>query len=132
MHACSITFDDEQLHHARVTVIPAVQREAFADDLDCLERQMPVKRSSPLSKLNPFVDTSGLFRVGGQLRKAQLSLNETHPILIPGKDHVTKMIVRHFHEKVCHQGRHLTEGEVRAAGFCIVGGKRVVSSTIFK
>ncbi|KAI3361617.1 hypothetical protein L3Q82_001934 [Scortum barcoo] len=51
--------------------------------------------------------------------------------LLEGRHHVTELIVRHFHEKVCHQGRHFTEGAVRAAGFWIVGGKRAVSSTIF-
>ncbi|KAI3370856.1 hypothetical protein L3Q82_007373 [Scortum barcoo] len=51
--------------------------------------------------------------------------------LLEGRHHVTELIVRHFHEKVYHQGRHFTEGAVRAAGFWIVGGKRAVSSTIF-
>lgn len=44
---------------------------------------------------------------------------------------MTELIVRHFHEKVYHQGRHFTEGAVRTAGFWIVGGTRAVSSTIF-
>lgn len=30
-----------------------------------------------------------------------------------------------------HQGRHLTEGAVRSAGFWIIGGKRLVASLIY-
>lgn len=76
-HKCSLTLGEEQLHQAKVTVILTVQREMFTDELECLERHEPVKKSSPLSKLNPFVDTSGLLRVGGRLTRAQLSLDET-------------------------------------------------------
>ncbi len=54
-----------------------------------------------------------------------------HPALIPGKHHVTQLLIQHFHEKVSHQGRHLTEGAIRAGGYWIVGGKRSVSSSIF-
>ncbi len=54
-----------------------------------------------------------------------------HPALIPGKHHVTQLLIQHFHEKVSHQGRHLKEGAIRAGGYWIVGGKRSVSSSIF-
>ncbi|XP_026178998.1 uncharacterized protein LOC113139742 [Mastacembelus armatus] len=42
------------------------------------------------------------------------------------------ILVRWFHEQVAHQGRHITEGAVRSAGYWIVGGKRLVSSVIHK
>lgn len=74
-HKCSLNLGEEQLHQAKVTVIHTVQREIFADDLECLERHELVKKSSPLSKLCPFLDTSGLLRVGGWLTRAQLSLD---------------------------------------------------------
>ena len=36
----------------------------------------------------------------------------------------------YHHEKIYHQGRHLTEGATRSAGLWITDGKRLVSSTI--
>lgn len=42
------------------------------------------------------------------------------------------MIVRHYHEAVKHQGRHFTEGAVRAAGFWLVGGKKCIRGLLFK
>ena len=44
-----------------------------------------------------------------------------HPIILPRKGHVTDLIVRFFHERVCHQGRGITSNEIRANGFWITG-----------
>lgn len=102
----------------------------------CMQTRSDVSRKSelslsqcPLSKLCSFIDSVHLLRVGGQLTRAQLTSDEKHPILIPGRHYVTLLLIRHFHESV--QGRHFTEGAVRSAGFWIVGGKRLISSTIF-
>lgn len=64
------------------------------------------------------------------MSRAQLPSKETHPIIVPERRHDTSLLIRHYHEEVCHQGRHFTEGAVRAAGFWIVGGKRCISSLI--
>lgn len=63
--------------------------------------------------------------------KGPLTADETHPILLPSKHHVTQLIIRHFHSQIRHQGRPFTEGAIRAAVFWLVGGKRAVSSVIF-
>ncbi|CAE1272796.1 unnamed protein product [Acanthosepion pharaonis] len=47
------------------------------------------------------------------------------------KHHIASLLIRHHHKQVHNQGRHFTEGAVRAAGFWIVGGKRNVSKTIY-
>lgn len=89
-------------------------------------------KQSPFYKLSPFMDSNKLLRVGGRLTRAQLTTNEKHPVIIPSKHHVSQLIIRHFHAQVHHQGRHFTEGAIRAAGFWIVGGKRAVSAVIFR
>lgn len=43
---------------------------------------------------------------------------------------MSKLIVRWFHNRVKHKGRHFTEGAVRTAGYWITGGKRLVSSVM--
>ncbi|KAI4892094.1 hypothetical protein NFI96_003231 [Prochilodus magdalenae] len=97
----------------------------------CLQRSVNViPKSSPLRKLNPFVDADGLLRVGGRITLADIPLEEKHPIIVPKKHHIATLLVRHYHEQVAHQGRHLTEGAVRSAGLWLIGGKRLVSSII--
>ena len=38
----------------------------------------------------------------------------------------------YYHENVKHQGRHFTEGVIRSAGYWITGGKKLISSLIYK
>ncbi|KAK7925507.1 hypothetical protein WMY93_007817 [Mugilogobius chulae] len=49
-------------------------------------------------------------------------------LLLLGRDILS--VHKTLHEQSAHQGRHITEGAVRGAGFWIVGGKRLVSSVI--
>nr|XP_054601538.1 uncharacterized protein LOC129164687 [Nothobranchius furzeri] len=63
---------------------------------------------------------------------AAVSWEEKHPIIIPKNTHVATLLVRYYHERVAHQGRHFTEGAIRSAGLWILGGKRLISSTVHK
>ena len=76
--------------------------------------------NSSLRKLDPYVDFDGVMRVGGRLNKGQLSEDEKNPIIIPSQHHVAKLIIEFYHRKSKHQGRHITGGAVRSAGFWIV------------
>ncbi|XP_073763460.1 uncharacterized protein [Danio rerio] len=131
-HKCNKYLTEEQLQVAGDTIIYAIQREVFADEIRGMEKDNPMHKQSPFYKLSPFMDSNKLLRVGGRLTRAQLTTNEKHPVIIPSKHHVSQLIIRHFHAQVHHQGRHFTEGAIRAAGFWIVGGKRAVSAVIFR
>lgn len=113
-------------------VIKAVQSEVYFEEIDCIRRHEPLPRKSPIANLNPFLDEQDLFRVGGRIGNSSLSLREKKPLIISGRHHIATLIVRHHHEKVQHQGRHFTEGAIRAAGLWIIGAKRHVSSVIYK
>ena len=111
-------------------IIKSVQHEAFADEIELITKQKPLAKGSPLTKLNPIVDESGLLRVGGRLTRADLSDKERHPVILPGSHHVTTLLVRHHHQQTKHQGRHLTRGRIRATGYWIIGEKRLVNRVI--
>ena len=53
-----------------------------------------------------------------------------HPAILSKTGHVTELLIRHFHEKVEHQGRGFTTNEIRANGFWVVGCSSAVSSMI--
>ncbi len=59
-----------------------------------------------------------------------LSMNEVHPIIVPGRHHIATLLVSHYHEAVKHQERHLTKGAIRTAGFWLMGAKRCISSLL--
>ena len=84
-------------------------------------------KNSALYRLDPFIDDDGLLRVGGRLRRSHLGYGEKHPVLIPKGHHVAKLIVRHYHNQVHHQGRQITHGTIRQAGYWLVNGSHTVS-----
>ena len=52
---------------------------------------------------------------------------EKHPIKLPKSNHVSKLVAKHYHLKLHHQGRQITGGAIRQAGFWLVGGHNTVT-----
>ncbi|XP_041366820.1 uncharacterized protein LOC121381553 [Gigantopelta aegis] len=113
-------------------IIRTVQKEIYSRELNCLKRNEPLPKVSSIVNLCPFIDESGLLRVGGRLNRAELTVGERNPLIIPGHGHIATLLVWHFHEAVKHQGHHFTEGAVRSAGYWITGGKKLISPLIYK
>lgn len=87
-----------------------------------------MKTSSSLYKLDPFLDVDVILRVGGRLRRTSLTDDIKFPIILPRNSHVTKSIVKDFHERTYYQGKGMTLNEVRSNGFWVVSGPSVVAS----
>ena len=113
------------LKNSEITIYKIVQREHF---FDFFSREDPIEPS--LRKLDPFLGADGLLRVGGRLKCSNLSDNEKHPIILPRTAHVARLVVEDVHMKTHHQGRLITAGAIRDAGFWILGSSRIVSKAI--
>nr|XP_055049264.1 uncharacterized protein LOC129434357 [Misgurnus anguillicaudatus] len=124
----------EERKRAEIVIIKLVQEEAFSDEIKSLKaRNMVVKsKYSSLFKLSPILDEEGILRVGGRLSQASLHPNVKHPAILPRNSHISSLLIKHFHEKVQHQGRGMTVNELRANGWWILGCSSAVSSHIFK
>ncbi len=135
----------ERSKAAKIVIIKAVQSDVFAEEIDALKRRdskeaesrnqlkerRRLLRKSNLVRLDPFLDRDGILRVGGRLNRSSLTFEEKHPILLPKKHHLSQLIIRHYHEKVVHhQGRQITHGAVRQAGFWVVNGHGETSRII--
>ncbi|XP_064469540.1 uncharacterized protein LOC135384259 [Ornithodoros turicata] len=133
-HYCSKPRSADELNEAKKVILRCVQHEEFPEAVTCpradAAQQSRISSSNPLCELDPFVDNQGLLRVGGRLRNSDLDEAEKHPVIVPGRHHVGLLLIRHYHGKVKHQGRHFTEGAIRAAGFWIIGGKRCIGAMI--
>ena len=55
---------------------------------------------------------------------------EKHPIVLPKNNHVSRLVAKHYHLRVHHQGRQITGGAIRQAGFWLVGGHDTVTKII--
>ena len=42
-----------------------------------------MKKSSSIYKLDPYIDSNGLLKVGGQLNQSTMDGSVKHPLLIP-------------------------------------------------
>ncbi|XP_051797872.1 uncharacterized protein LOC127531791 [Acanthochromis polyacanthus] len=131
-HLCKSSLTEEAVTKAEHTIIKCVQHEVYAEEIKCIKTKQDIPRNSSLYKLNPIIDHEDLLRVGGRLSESKLQSHEIHPLLIPGKHHIATLLIRHHHNAVKHQGRHFTEGAVRASGVWLVGAKRSISSVIHK
>ena len=107
-------------------------KEFIGEEISCIKEGKKLPKNSPLLALNPFLDSFGVLRVGGRLNKATLQSAEKNPIILSALQHISTLLFLHYHSEVKHQGRHFTEGAVRAAGYWIIGGKRLISSLIHK
>ena len=124
---------------ATALIIRTVQNEVFASEISVLakrdrgetksresirERRKVLKKSN-IYCLDPFLDQEGILRVGGRLHRADLSYEERHPIILPKEHHITKLLIRQYHQNVYHQGRVITHGAIRGAGYWIQDPKFV-------
>ena len=128
-HKCDKSRTPDELCKAKEVIIRAVQKRAFAKEFKSLKTNKPVPLNSNIRHLSPVLHNN-LICVGGRLKNANLDIGEKSPIILPKDDQVSLLLVRHHHVQVKHQGRHLTEGAVRGAGLWILGGKRLINSTL--
>ena len=64
------------------------------------------------------------------MRIAPGPIDFRHPIILPRESIITRLILAHYHERVQHQGRGQTLNELRANGYWVIGGSRVVAQYI--
>lgn len=109
----------KELEDAELAIIRLTQFLSLEQELGTLEQarsgqlkdqsrfnnnQVAVGKTSPIYRLDPFVD-NGLLRVGGRLHNAKIPEESKHPIIFPRKSHVTTLIIRNAHEGLGHAGR---------------------------
>ena len=138
----------EEIARAEVEIIRCLQHEHFQEEIATLrkrdvsgeyvdrkeakQRNDKLKKASNLYRLDPFLDEDQILRVGGRLRRAELPVDVKHPVILPRKPHVTKLIIRHCHDAVKHQGLGMTHNELRQRGYWVIGGVSAVSNLISK
>jgi len=93
----------DELMDSEVTVIRACQQEAFPEEYKALVHKRALPHNSKLVVLNPRLDEDGLMRSNSRLANVEnLSFNARYPIILPRKSYVTRLIVKHAHEKGSH------------------------------
>ena len=96
------------LECAEVAIVRFVQRSSVEFPSLDSEGTVNLKRSGPLVKLRPSV-RNGVLVVEGRLGESH-SISDTakHPVILPRKHHVSRLLIRRAHISVGHQGRDHT------------------------
>ncbi|XP_053698923.1 uncharacterized protein LOC128745882 [Sabethes cyaneus] len=121
----------DEISMALTKLVQLAQTDGFAEELKELEKGTPVSRRSPLCLLSPFIDSNRVIRVGGRLRLSEQPYLIKHPILLPSAHPFTRLIIRHFHEKLLHGGGRATLSALRQE-YWPIQGYRTVKSVIRK
>ena len=80
------------------------QREHFSKEVETIADGREIPDASCLLPLRPFLDSSNLIRVGGRLRDSELPYHSQHPVVLHGKNTLTKLIVHSEHLRLLHAG----------------------------
>ena len=131
----------EEYDQALCIIISTMQRAAFGELLTTARPEPDQQREvgsstkkalkgSQLYRLLPFLDSHGILRFGGRLRRAEMEHREKHLIVLLKNNHVWRLVAKHYHLRVHHQGRQITGGAIRQTGFWLVGGHDAVTKII--
>ena len=77
--------------------------------------------SLSIRKLNPFI-SHNVVRVGGRLRKASISSDARHPIILPSNSYFTKLVIRWYHLLAGHSGFNHTSSALSQRFWIEKGG----------
>ena len=76
-------------------------------------------------KLSPFLDSEGVVRVGGRLQRSSYDYSVKHPILLPKRSNLTRLIAVFYHKMLRHSGYSRVLGRIRQK-FWIANGVSAV------
>lgn len=131
--SCEVTSLEER-REAELFIIRLVQEAAFSKEIQSFKQTASDTQdeTGKLYKLSPFLDGHGILRVGGRLANATLHPHVNYPAILPRESYISTLLIKHYHERVQHQGRGMTVNELRSNGIWILGCSSAVSSHIYK
>ena len=94
----------EELERSKIEVVILVQNEVFPQEIQGLTAGRQLKASSHIVKLEPVVGNDGVLRVGGRISRAPIPSDAANPIILPKNHHVSRILIRHLHERNGHWG----------------------------
>ena len=127
-----------EVNEAENEIVKYVQKQTFKDELASLSgvrkntrgtaNPNDLKKNSSIYKLDPVLE-NGLLRVGGRLEHAPIENDAKHPIILPKRHHVTKLIIQYYHHASAHSGIEYTLSLIRQR-YWILGARSNVRNIL--
>ena len=110
-----------------IFVVETSQLDHFGTEIETTKKGCLPSSTSGLILLHPFVDSSGLLRVGGRIKNSPWLYYRKHPLIIHGKHYLTKLIIQSEYSRLLHaRPSHLTFS--LSNQYHIVGGHKLIRS----
>ena len=126
--------NNEDIENAERYWIREIQKEHFKEEINALTKGRVIRNTSKLNTLSPYYDKEDeLIKMKGRIQYADLNEGEKHPIILPCKSYVVKLIVEDAHRKQLHAGVRQTLVALRDRFWIIKGRalvRRIVKSCI--
>ena len=116
-----------ELKQAESYLVLMAQWSSFEIEMNALSGGRQLPRSSHLISLRPFLDSSGLLRVGGREVHSALPFDRRHPIILHGNHLLAKLLIRREHLRLLLAGPTLLIASI-SRHYHIVGCRRIVRS----
>ncbi|XP_008181389.1 uncharacterized protein LOC103308916 [Acyrthosiphon pisum] len=94
-------------------LIKGAQADEFGIDLMNLLAGKSIQKRSVLRTLCPFISEDGVILVGGRLGNADIAETQKHPIVLPSRHKVTRLIFEEQHRAMHHCGPQALLAAVR-------------------
>lgn len=116
-----------QLNIAERYLIHDIQGLHFAELMNSLKTNKAI--TSPLRKLDLFIDPHGIIRIGGRLSNSNLPYEAKYPALLPKHDHITHLLIDYYHRMYCHTGASVLSSLLRQK-YWIIAARSVIRQRI--
>ncbi|XP_058456945.1 uncharacterized protein LOC131434299 [Malaya genurostris] len=120
--ATRIPLQQKEFQKAESLLFRIAQSNSYGDEIKIFRKNeklpydqwISLDKSSPLYRIAPLFDSSGVLRLEGRSKNAEfLPFDMRFPIILH-KDHaVTKKLVQHFHERFGHGYREAINNEIK-------------------
>ena len=120
----------EDKQRAKIQWLQYIQQHCFPEDLQLLIQGKNVKKTSKLLQLSPYYDkTDNLMKMGGRIEFSDLSEEEKHPVILPNKSYIVKLIVKDTHHRQLHAGINHTLISLRD-NYWIIRARQLVRGVV--
>jgi len=97
-----------ELERAEMLWVRSIQAEAFYLEIQYLDGNSHCGKPVYVEQFSLYLDENHVLKCKGRIGNSTLTATEKHPILLPTKHPVVKLLVREIHSKVKHRGINAT------------------------
>ena len=120
-----------ECQRAEIALVKYCQNISFSNEISCCRTEKPIPLRSSLVRLQPFIDSQGLLRVGGRIKNAEVAADVKHPILLGKRSLLAKLIINDIHHMTLHAGPQIMQ-TILQRKFWVISSRELVRAAYRK